>query len=87
MNGIGRKLAAQHGAGRRGRRHAPTREEIQLHLQAHEGQCRVELLDIHSLCRMAPLYYEFGPCEEKKIGPHWVCSSVFILLYGAVYAL
>ena len=45
MDVLGRELAAQHGAGRRGRRHAPTRQEIQLHLQAHEGQCSVDLLD------------------------------------------
>ena len=29
---LGRELAAQHGARRRGRRHAPPRQEVQLHL-------------------------------------------------------
>ena len=37
---LGRELAAQHGARRRGRRHAPPRQEVQLHLQTHEGQCQ-----------------------------------------------
>ena len=32
------QLAAQHGARRRRRRHAPPRQEVQLHLQAYEGE-------------------------------------------------